>query len=331
MSIQIGPIALKNNVVLAPLSGISDAPFRRMAQRFGVGMTVSEMVASRAVVDDLRRNRHERRKLMAGAGESGPRAVQLAGCDPQIMAEAAKLAADQGAEIIDINFGCPAKKVVNAYAGSALMADEVLAGRILEATVKAVSVPVTLKMRMGWRRDQKNAPRIARIAESVGIKLLTVHGRTRDQGFGGSADWAFIAEVKAATTLPLLVNGDILNAADARQALKLSGADGVMIGRGACGQPWRPGEIALELAGTAQDLAPRGSALLSLVLEHYDALLSHYGAQAGIRLARKHLAWYLDHFPGGEVYRRQILTQLDPQAVCRDLALAIEPAGALAA
>lgn len=331
MSISIGPLALANAVVLAPMSGISDAPFRRVAQSYGVGLTVSEMVASRALVDQLRQSRKERRKLLRGKDETGLRAVQLAGCEPELMAEAARHCADEGVDIIDINFGCPAKKVVNQYAGSAIMQDEQLAERILSATVKAVSVPVTLKMRNGWRRDQRNAPTIARVAENAGIKLLTVHGRTRDQGFGGEADWAFVQQVRAATKLPLLINGDITSIAAAHSALAASGADGVMIGRGACGQPWLLGQVAAALAGSAIPAVPSLAQRLEQVLAHYDALLTHYGLHPGLTMARKHLGWYLDELPGGRAWRQPVMTAHEPVVVVSLLREAYGAASALAA
>src|SRR5262252_1314680 len=234
MSIAIGPIRLKDPVILAPMSGVTDLPFRRLVKQNGAGLVVSDMIASQALIRESRKS-----LLMAETcPEELPMAVQLAGCEPAVMAEAAKLNEDRGAALIDINFGCPVKKVVNGHAGSSLMRDEVHAARILEATVKAVNLPVTLKMRTGWDASNRNAPALARIAEASGIKMLTVHGRTRCQFYDGRADWGFIAEVKAATRLPVVVNGDISTLDDVDQALGQSGADGVMIGRGAYGRPW---------------------------------------------------------------------------------------------
>jgi len=284
-------------LALAPMSGISDAPFRAVAEAWGAPLTFSEMVASRALLDDRAQARREREKLRMTRRPAGPWAVQLAGCDPQALAEAAKMAADQGAELIDINFGCPAKKVVNQLAGSALMADEPLAGRILGAVVAAVSLPVTLKMRLGWRQDRQNAPSIARIAEESGIQLLTVHGRTRDQGFKGQADWTAVRRVREATALPLLVNGDIVDLRGAQRALAESAADGVMIGRGACGQPWLLARIKAALSGARVPQEPGPEEKLHVALGHYRAMLDHYGPRGGLRLARKHVAWYLDHLP----------------------------------
>lgn len=309
--LRVGDVTIDEPVVLAPMAGVTDLPFRRLVKGFGVGLVVSEMIASQAMIRQTRQSM----KMSTLCHDEHPMAVQIAGGEPEVMAEAARLNADRGAAIIDINFGCPVKKVVNTEAGSALMRDERHAARIMSAVVEAVDLPVTVKMRTGWNQDHRNAPSLARIAEDCGVRMVTVHGRTRCQLYNGRADWDFLAEVKDGISIPLIANGDIVTEADARDCLSRSGADGVMIGRGTYGRPWFPAQVAHFLRhGTHLD-APPLDAQLAVLLEHYDAMIAHYGVPTGVRIARKHIAWYSKGLPGSAQFRARINAMDDPVMV----------------
>ncbi|MFP4313417.1 MAG: tRNA dihydrouridine synthase DusB [Alphaproteobacteria bacterium] len=300
--IKIGNITINDPVFLAPLSGISDLPFRRIVKEYGAGLVFSEMIASRSMIQ----NSGESLKMSSSCEAEKPMAVQLAGCEPDVMAKAAQMNVERGADIIDINFGCPVKKIVNKMGGSALMREVDLATEIMAATVKAVNVPVTVKMRLGWDEQSINAPELARRAENVGVQMVTVHGRTRMQMYKGNADWRAIASVKEAVNIPVIANGDIETPQDAKKALEISGADGVMIGRGCQGKPWIIRDTIAYLKGDPIPPPPELEDMRLLMHRHYNDILDYYGERTGVPLARKHMAWYVSGLRGANQFREDI-------------------------
>lgn len=310
--IEIGAVKVASPVFLAPMTGVTDLPFRRLVKRYGAGMVFSEMIASKPMVEEYKKSMQ---RAADYAAEEFPVAAQLAGCEPDIIAEAARMNEARGAAIIDLNFGCPVKKIVSKMGGSALMKDEKLAGEIMQATVKAVKVPVTVKMRLGWDENSLNAATLAKMAEDIGVRMITVHGRTRNQMYNGSADWRAVRHIKDAVKIPVVVNGDILSAEIAETALQQSGADGVMIGRGAQGKPWLLRGIMARLNGAETPGTPALKELQNTMQEHYDAILSYYGTHAGIGIGRKHLGWYCAALPGGYDFRASVNTMTNPAEV----------------
>jgi tRNA-dihydrouridine synthase B len=306
-------LSISPAVALAPLAGITDLPFRRLVAGFGAGLVVSEMVADREV---LAARPEARARAELGLGDQAT-AVQLAGREPHWMAEAARLVEGLGARQIDINMGCPAKRVTQGASGAALLRDLPLALRLIEAVVGAVRVPVTLKTRLGWDAGCMTAVQLARAAEAAGVAMVTIHGRTRAQFYKGRADWTAIAAIKRAVRIPVLANGDITDAATARAAIAASGADGVMVGRGAQGRPWLPAAIAHDVFGAPAPAVPRGAALAGMVAGHYEAMLSFYGTGLGVKVARKHLGWYMDRAGTAAALRGAVLTAAAPEAVLR--------------
>ena len=305
----LGRIKLDNNVMLAPMSGVSDLPFRKIVKKFSPALVFSEMIASRALI-----RRNEKSLHMAKKNTGEVLAIQIAGCDPEIMSHAAKICESEGADLIDINMGCPVKKVINGYAGSALMKNLPLAISIIESVVNSVKIPVTLKMRTGWDDNSRNAPELAKLAEELGIVMITVHGRTRCQMFRGKSDWSFIKKVKENVKIPVIANGDILNSRDSEKILSKSSADGIMIGRGSYGNPWIFKETINSLNGK-KFKKPSIQEIREIILEHLDLNLSHYDKNIGIKNFRKHLGWYSRSLKNSNAFRQNINVMIDNKEI----------------